>query len=207
MIDLKLNTEIVQTLKKHKFYPDTMLTQYLILRCLYDNNQDLLSLFDDNLTSRRFVIQYYELTKKGLVEESANALGFELTPNGKLFVEHLDSMNKPPKKEGVSEWFDEWLDLFPAGVKTGGKLVRSDAKACLKKMETFVKERGFSKDVIMQATKEYLEEFEANNYAFVKSATYFIDKRGEGSELAARCENLKQKPKDEFEVFDSGGLV
>lgn len=88
------------------------------------------------------------------------------------------------------DWIDEWLNIFPKGVKTGGKLVRSDAKICKSKMESFIKNypQFNDKSLILNVTERYVKEFEQNDYMYMKAASYFIDKKGEGSELAARCE-------------------
>lgn len=96
----------------------------------------------------------------------------------------------PPMIDKKVDWVDEWLNIFPKGVRTGGKLVRSDAKTCKSKMLTFLKNypQFNDKDLIFNVTKRYVQEFAENDYMYMKAASYFIDKKGEGSELAARCE-------------------
>ena len=112
-----------------------------------------------------------------------------------------------PKKVSKIDWIDEWLELFPSGVKSGGKLIRSDKAACLKKMEAFVKINKYSKDLIMSATKDYLDDKERDNYMYTKCATYLIDKKGEGSELAALCEQYKPRKKEAIPYFNNNGLI
>ena len=93
----------------------------------------------------------------------------------------------------IEKWIDEWLDVFPLGVKSGGKLVRSDRKGCIKKMAKFVLENPYYKDTIIAATKEYVKTFnKEDNYRYMKCATYFISKEDQGSELAAWCDKVSK---------------
>lgn len=94
-------------------------------------------------------------------------------------------------KEEVLGWIDSWLKLFPRGIKSGGKLLRSDAKGCLKKMITFRKDYPeYTPDIILKATEKYLKERAEEGYSYAKCATYFIHKEKEGSELAGLCSEI-----------------
>jgi hypothetical protein len=108
-------------------------------------------------------------------------------------IEGFINSNFELKKADKLDWIDEWLELFPKGVKSGGKLLRSDRVGCLKKMQKFLQDnKKYSKDIIMNATKNYIEERREEDFNYTKCATYFINKEGQGSELAARCENLEE---------------
>ncbi|GEM_PF-2998307 len=208
MEQFEVNEKLIKALKEEGFSSDLMLTQYFILRCLYFNHRSLLFLVDDSDKSKRLIIQYYELMRKGLVVESedSNKFAFVLTDKGKKLVENIECLNKP-KATSADEWIDQWLDLFPKGVKSGGKLLRSDKKSCLTKMNKFLKEYSFSQDEIMDATKAYLDEREKDDWKYCKCATYFISKLGEGSSLAEWCETTKDEPKEEFTFINNGGLI
>lgn len=122
-------------------------------------------------------------------------------------VEFIEE-NFTAKKANQIDWIDEWLDLFPRGVKSGGKLLRSDRNACLTKMSKFVKANKYPKDLIMRVTQDYLYERSLEDYSFTKCATYLIDKQGEGSELAALCEGaLTKKPEKTYAPLNSNGLI
>lgn len=107
----------------------------------------------------------------------------------------VDSKGKASLKQAamkdVEKWIDEWLDIFPVGIKSGGKLVRSDRAACLKKMTDLVLTSKYYKDEIIEATKEYVNTFKQNDYTYMKCATYFISKKDEGSELIAMCDKRR----------------
>jgi hypothetical protein len=216
MIDFKLNREVIEILKKEGFHSDTLLTQYFILHSLYNGDTLSLNMLDDNMSSKRMILQYYDLLRRGFVEEGADRKSFSLTKEGADFIGKIQEFfEEPAIQTTVSElpledWFDEWMELWPKGVKTGGKLIRSDKKDCLDKMKKFIKKYNHSSETIISVTKEYLDEFSRQNYQYIKSATYFIDKRGEGSELAARCQEYKEGSSEEqisIENYNSGGLI
>ena len=108
-------------------------------------------------------------------------------------VDFISTTFEPKQSDntsGVNDWIDEWLSLFPANVKSGGKLLRSDKKSCLAKMKTFVRSYKYDKNTIIMATHDYLKERKREDYAYTRTAIYFIDKKGEGSDLAAWCEKI-----------------
>ncbi len=213
MIDLRVNKEILMLLRKAGLYSDTLMTQYFILRCLRENNEMFLNILDDERMSKRFILQYYELVRMNLITEVniGEVTSFLLTETGENLMKQIDELANPKPKveESVESWFDEWMEMFPTGVKSGGRLVKSDKQGCLKKMKKFVKDYPFTKETILQATKEYLDEFQAKDWKFVKCATFFIHKMDEGSELAGRCEQTLDEPeyKQIFETTINNGLI
>lgn len=209
-----INKNVIEILRQEGFHPDELLTQYYILYKLYHKEYDDLACLDDSLNSKRMIIQYYSLMGKGFLTENEDKSKFILTDIGASLVEKISEFIKEDKQEQPSSdndfdtWFDSWMELWPSGVKTGGKLVKSDKKTCYTKMKKFLKDNKYSLDTILNVTQNYISEFEKNNYNFMKSATYFIDKKGEGSELAARCQDYSEDSKvEEYETFNQGGLI
>lgn len=212
MITLIINNEIIKKLKQEGFYADTMLAAYASLMGLHLGKIELLDIFDDYNGSRRAVMVYYDLVDKGFWREAVNPpLNFEETEKGTMFCEELLQLTMEKvgsnTKEEVGDWIQSWVELFPKGVKSGGKLLRSDKKSVLKKMEKFVKDYKFSKELIMRATESYLNEREKDGWMYTKCATYFIDKLGQGSELAAQCENLKDEKEQPLLFTQNTGLI
>lgn len=111
-----------------------------------------------------------------------------------LFIEFTKKQQKNTLKTEhyIRTWIDEWCNLFPKHVKSGGKLVKSDPNECLKKMTTFIKTYRYDRDLIFFATKEYIKERALDDYNYMRCATYFIHKLGVGSELAEWCEKCKE---------------
>lgn len=147
---------------------------------------------------------YTDLEKKFLHNVDVKCLASELEMAWltsqedwqKLAAYLLDNYTLTKKRDSkVGQWIDSWLEIFPKGMKSGGKLVRSDRKGCLNKMTTFLKEYKFDKDLIMKATKQYVDE-KLDSGSYMRCAIYFIGKKGEGSDLAAACENFEEPKQD-----------
>ena len=101
------------------------------------------------------------------------------------------------------DWIDQWYELWPKGVKSGGLSIRTDKNSCLKKLKTFIKENPqYNKGVIIGATKKYIERMKKNNFMYCKLAPYYISKDGI-SMLSGDCEELfnSVNTKDDFKGF------
>jgi len=125
--------------------------------------------------------------------EEGNDVEFEEPDIVDMFIQFTKEQQKKVLKDEhyVREWIEEWVDLFPRGVKSGGKLLRSPAKDCFPKMVLFIKKYGYDRDMIFYATREYLKEQSYKDFAYTRCAIYFIGKKDEGSDLAAWCEKCK----------------
>lgn len=88
----------------------------------------------------------------------------------------------------VPSWIEEYREIFPKGVRSGGYPVRGSKAGCLKKMEKFVKTHPhYTKDMILEVTKAYVERKSRQMYQHMKLADYFIEKDGV-SMLSAECD-------------------
>ena len=94
--------------------------------------------------------------------------------------------------EEVDEWIDSWRELWPAGVKSGGRPVKGDKRGCAKKMASFIRDHEYSKEEIFEATRIYLFDKRRDNYRFITCADYFINKSG-SSILASICEDIRER--------------
>jgi hypothetical protein len=129
-----------------------------------------------------------------------------------LFIEFTKKQQKTNLKTEhyVREWIDEWVEIFPKGIKSGGKPIRSNAKDCLPKMVSFIKQYKYDRDLIFYATREYIKQQSFKNYDFTRCAMYFIAKQGEGSDLATWCEQCKDadltKEHQTLEIVEHQGV-
>jgi hypothetical protein len=102
-------------------------------------------------------------------------------------------LNLLPASEKLDiDWVKEYLELWPQGVKSVGRYVRvseTDLETLLKK---FVKKYKYSKEVILEATKKYIEEKRKVNWSYITCSDYFISKNNI-SMLASCCANLNSK--------------
>jgi hypothetical protein len=195
-MQLTINQNVIGLLKNAGFYPDTMITALTAIFALEEGEIKLLDVIDDNSSSQRAVLVYYDLVRKGLWNETPEGKTFFVsTEEGKKFYSLLKNAmigiqqeTKSPVGD-VEDWFPSWFDLWPKGVRTMGKLIRSDEKGCLKKMKQFVKDYPhFTPATIISATQSYLENKASEGWKGVRCATYFISHKDSGSDLAAECD-------------------
>lgn len=211
MVQITFDALIINKLKSLGLNSENFGSALLALYALDANDIDLLEVMDDHSKSRRALILYQTLVKSGLIEENTEGdTYYRLTTLGQDLIRSVKPEEKKTKldktKDSVNQWIAEWLDLFPEGVKSGGKLLRSDAKSCFIKMVKFVTEYPqYTKETIFKVTSEYLSEKEKEDYAYTRCAIYYIDKKGEGSELAAACEAFISTDKSKYSL-DVPGL-
>lgn len=188
---LEITPDLILKLRGLGFYPDEMMSLLFVLKALETNEIEMLDNFDDLNTSKRAVILYQELFKKGYIERNkeGSATYFKLTAKGTEFLASLE----PPKPEPVNlDWVDEWRVLFPS-TNGKGKVLRSSVKDLKKNFEKFFKAYKYDKDIVFSATKAYLASEAGDNYAYTNENRYFIWDERKGSKLAAWCGNIKNE--------------
>lgn len=162
---------------------DLSINQYFICCLIIEKNYDLTKQYIEKFGG--FSIKELEiLINKGFVQSS----------NGSYDLDKLNITTKFEdilfEKEDSIKWIDDWYDLFPKGIKSGNYQVRSDKPNCIKKLKKFLTlYPQFNKDIIMQATKAYINEFSLKGYNYMKLAPYFIEKDGT-SVLWGYCNNI-----------------
>jgi hypothetical protein len=138
-----------------------------------------------------------QLQNRGLiVRVDDTPEGIILTEKGRdlLNVEVTESSQVGQNIHGVRGWIDEYRDCFGKEF-TGRAGLRGDVDACVVKMEKFMAKTGYTKDIILAATKSYIRDKVATNGRnFIRRADYFISKmdvanREEVSDLSVWCES------------------
>ena len=125
-----------------------------------------------------------KLEELGYAKVTTN--GVELTPKA------IAIFNFPIKAPSVAldDWVNSWRELFPKGIKSGGRPVRGDKQGVTKKLRQFIKlNPKVTKDQIIAATRQYVYDCSLNNYRFMTCADYFINKNG-SSMLGAMVEDI-----------------
>lgn len=219
-LEIQFNASIIKKVKSLNFQADQIGSVLFILFCLYENRLDLLDEFDDYNKQRRAFLLYMELETRGLVivnnENEGESPHFILTKDGIEFVEYIkgeftathqrvdseliavagvdaSQLEKITDPNDIESWIDEWIDIFPRGLKSGGRLVRGDKISCLRKMRVFIKEYPYTRDIILQATRNYIESKRNEGFAYTRCAVYFIyrvdgTRADKISDLAAWCD-------------------
>ena len=127
-----------------------------------------------------------------IIPDTTSILKYRLTDTGTAIAE--DDVIKPKKKQIVnkidsSEWIDEYRKLFMPARGSNSRSILGDKKACIDKMNKFLKSYPYTKDTVLAATKNYVNSKHKDRYAYTQCADYFIFKDNI-STLAAECENL-----------------
>lgn len=104
-----------------------------------------------------------------------------------------EEIEKKKKVIKNDNWMKDWYDLFPRGIKNGQYPIKGDRKGCFNKLNKFVKDYPeYSIDIIMKATKNYIDQSRLNNYRFMQQAHYFVSKNNM-STLSSYCEMILDK--------------
>ena len=126
-----------------------------------------------------------------------------LTPKGELAIKKIEDYLKGVKTVNKTNtlgdnWIEkvnEYRELFPKIILPSGVPARINVKDIEKKFIWFkITYPQYSWDIILTATKKYVEEYERQGYGFMKNSGFFISKQDNNkvitSELATRCEML-----------------
>lgn len=225
MIEIQFNRNIIKRIKSFNFQVDQIGSIMFILFGLYEQKFDLLDEFDDYNKQRRALLLYKEMEIRELLVQNEDAergtphftlskAGIELvefiknefvkTTHEEINTEKIAVLGVDAKtnSEDPEDWIDEWMNIFPVGLKTGGRLVRGDKPSCIRKLKVFMKEYKYTKDQILAATTAYIKSKEQDNFNFTRCAVYFIyridgTKNDRVSDLAAWCEHIQDEGKQD----------
>lgn len=134
------------------------------------------------------MVKYVEyLIKRGFIE-NINLQGF-------WRFDDLRLVKKKKSKKVLDEsefgkFVEDYYQLWPKGITSGGYAVKSGKDACASKLRTFMKKNPlYTQQIILQATSNYIQRCKGNDYQFMKLANYFISKDGI-SVLENCCEEI-----------------
>lgn len=160
----------------------------IILYLIYNKENKLYQEFIELPTINTFDVSYFfkSYEQFGFLKITGNNLPEDIEFR-KLFLDLL-----PTSERLDVDWTKEWLDLWPSGVKSGSRYVKASEKDITELLKKFIKKYKFSKEVIIEATKKYLEEKKKVNWSYITCSDYFISKNNV-SLLASYCANLGVK--------------
>lgn len=133
-----------------------------------------------------------ELKDKKLIKVKKNVKEIELADINDYYDETSDPIY----------WKNEFFEIFPKGVTNrAGYYVKSNSGAVLKKLQTFIRKnkKYAKKEIVLQATKNYIGKQSMSGFEMCKIAPWFIEKDGV-SILASECQAIldnKEKVKTE----------
>lgn len=187
MNKLELNFKV---LKDHNLTPN----EFVYLSMIFNGLEPLECLLDT-----RFPLQ-----QKGFIETKID--GILITKKTiDLFIKK-PSKKEQAKSEDIYGFVEKYRSIFPDKIKSGGRLIKSDSFACIKKMKAFkLKFKQFSEEQILQATTNYINSKKKDSYNMCTCADYFIEKNG-ASMLASYCENLGKEEKSRTQLGNTQAI-
>lgn len=204
-ISLTLNKQVLEVLKRYSISID----QLFILLALYDEAIPLLDCYDgENMSTRVLVEEYQPLHIHGFIKyaETSSSQIYTLDDAGKTFVESIRVLFEEPDGEKqvnamVKDLSSKYLALWPSMRLPSGVASRVSIVEIEKKLRSFIntyraplkKEYGIklTAELILQATKNYIDRFVPVKYMYMVNSSYFIQKR-EKSALADEIISLQQ---------------
>ena len=151
-----------------------------ILNCIHNNEILLLdtAIKYDGVVS----VRVNSLIKSKVINKIGSSYGI----NSK----YVEAVFRDKPIENINNIVQSYRDLFPKGSNNNGYPYKGDRQGCVKKMKKFIKNNPeYSLDIILKATKKYINEARKDNYNYMQLAHYFIEKNGV-SGLGAFCEQI-----------------
>ena len=117
-----------------------------------------------------------------------------------LLIRNIESFFKAQKKKSSSslmgpeftQKMKEYSEIFPKFKLPSGKYARTNIKTLEGTFRWFFTNFDYDWKIILQAAKNYVEEYEMNNYKYMRTSQYFVRKQNQDktydSELADYCE-------------------
>lgn len=175
--------EIFNVLINNKLTPN----QLYILHCLKNktvpHSSINISLEIERLKSDKWVAEDGKLEAKSIA-----------------LIDSLDAYFRKSKKKSSEDIIGvdyvskirAYVELFPKGNLPSGKPARSNPKNLETSFRWFFETFDYDWNTVYLATKMYLDEYEKNNFKYMRTSQYFVRKQNQDksfdSELANYCE-------------------
>jgi len=188
---------------------------HLVNLRLTPNQLFVLDTLDQGLDYGSFIpnikIEFSRLQDKGLLDPSLS-----LTPMGKKLLQECRDIEsyKKKKKADHGDWtslIEQDRQIFPTG-HGSGKAFRSPVRELLPRFEWFFENYEYSWEVVLGATRKYVES-KKDDPTYMRTSAYFIRKQDSSkvdiSDLAHWCELMQQELDDPDSVkpdMDYSGL-
>lgn len=132
--------------------------------------------------------------EKALLEKAECIKDNKITDKGKSLIGkyqelyRVDERGKRKKKSlhpHEEEFVHQYRDLFPKGTLPSGYPARVPYKELEKRFLWFFENYSYSWDVVLKATKFYIEKYRQENFKYMKTSGYFISKMENGTNVSA----------------------
>lgn len=150
--------------------------QFYILYCIHTGEEaQFVNPFLDMRALR--TMEYLDKTNK-------------ITQKGIALLKEMDGMMKAPEVKPAHQVSPEFLtayyEMWPRIKLGSGKYARTDKKSLEVVFKWFFKTYEYSESTILQATAAYLNEYESQNWEYMRTSQYFV-RKDDTSDLASYC--------------------
>ncbi len=194
---LNVNTDLIQYLARQNYNIDDLIIVY----CIENEDKELLESYVSGRNNEQSLALFQRFERKMIIERIGeegifNVDNYISTEKGaSLLLEcmcHIDNIDViiSESVSNIENPIDEFLEIYPKGRNKSGETLRSNVIDTKNKMKGFLKKYKYSKETILQATKNYIRQQALSRYEFCNAAHYFISKQGFGSKLANECDNV-----------------
>ena len=159
----------------------------------------------------------YKAEKK-LLEDNGFIIDNKVTDHAKNLVKKYKERFKKETKDIVRKktsfslseeaFIYEYKDIFPPGLLPHGYPSRLSFKELEKRFLWFFDNYQYSWEVILKATKMYVNKYKDENYMYMKTSGYFIVKSEKGitvSTLATYCDMILESPNSQIVIRTDSG--
>ena len=170
---------LINTTKLDKL--DVTPNQYTIIRAIANNKIEQ-------------IMQVYKPDEVDIAVLVSRGYLLPPTSSSGIFAFEEENIKLCQKHIGTDlDFVEDWIKLFPEGIKSGGYYVRSSEKGVKKKFITFFNQYDFSPEEVLRATEKYIEEMRSKGWRGIQLAVNFIEKDG-NSNLANYCTEMGKEP-------------
>jgi len=155
---------------------------------------DIEKLIKYKINANEYIALYLKFINLEIKELNLSNIYDSLITKG--FINSSGGLNVPPglfkdiTSESINSWIKEWLSLWPTMLLPNGYRVSGNSLECKKRMVRFQKIfPQYDKDIIIQATTNYLTRQEHYNWQYTKKNSKFIFD-SETSTLEQECEAI-----------------
>ena len=193
--------ELLQKILEDKITPNQLLLLYAI--------DDSISIPHIN-----YHLEVKGLKREGYVEMNEDIdTGCELTISGRelknkydaYFIKIKKTSNTALMGKEYTDKVKQYRELWPAKKLPSGKPARVNVKTLTNNFRWFFDNYDYTWDEVIAATKRYLNEYEDQDYMYMKTSQYFISKADQSkvkqSELADYCDMIKEGTDDDTQHF------
>jgi hypothetical protein len=177
--------EIFNVLRKYKLTPNQFYVLYSMKHKVKTENFVNISLELTRLKNDKWLKDTNKLTDKAII-----------------VVQQVEEFFKTQKKKTSASLMGpefikkikEYSEIFPKFKLPSGKYARTNIKTLESTFRWFFNNFDYEWETILTAAKNYVEEYEMNNYKYMRTSQYFVRKQNQDktydSELADYCEAL-----------------